>query len=108
MHTQRIKGVEALAIDKKVLAITKKHASPWDAGSSYRIALRNGSGVICRTIDMDSLGIYFGIREDLLALGLLDEVVPNGKVDGFDAVLSLPAQVSPREASVGSGTLDQG
>jgi hypothetical protein len=90
MHTQRIKGIEPLSIDKKVLATIKKEARPWDFGTRYRIAVRNAAGVIYRVAEMDSLGIYVGIREGLLGLSLADEVAPSGNVDGFDSIFCLP------------------
>lgn len=89
VQTQLIKGVSPLAIDKKVLAITKKNASPWDAGNRYRIAVRNESGTIYRAIECDSLGIYFGLVEGLQGLALGNEVPEDGLVDGFDAIFSL-------------------
>lgn len=90
MQTQILKGMEPLTIDKKILAVTKKNASPWDAGRSYRIAIRNASGAIYRVIECDSLGIYAGLEEGLQGLGLLNEVPKPGKVGGFDSIFRLP------------------
>lgn len=86
MHTKRIKGVEPLAIDKKVLAVAKKNASPWDAGDSYRIAICNDAGTVYRVIEADSLGIYVGLVQGLESLDLCNEVPVNRRMDGFDAI----------------------
>ncbi len=90
MQTKLIKGIEPLAIDKKVLAVTKKNASPWDSGDRYRIAVRNEQGAIYRIVEADSLGIYVGVVEGLLAIGLLNEISDNTMVDGFDAIFGMP------------------
>ena len=74
MESKRIKGVDPLSIDKKVLAVVKNNASEWDCGDSYRIAVRNDAGDIYRTIEMDSLGIYCGVETGLHSLGLRKEV----------------------------------
>ncbi|MBB2777988.1 UNVERIFIED_ORG: hypothetical protein HNP28_003331 [Comamonas terrigena] len=90
METKRIKGVDPLAIDKKVLAAVKKNASPWDCGDRYRIAIRNSAGQIYRVVEMDSLGIYMGVEQSLDALGLRNQVAKNRPVDGFDSIYVLP------------------
>ena len=90
MQTKLLKGIEPLSIDKEILAVTKKNASPWDAGDSYRLAIRNASGVIYRVIECDSLGIYMGLEQCIEALGLLNEVPKPGTVSGFDAIFRQP------------------
>ncbi|RYF02256.1 MAG: hypothetical protein EOO32_00740 [Comamonadaceae bacterium] len=89
MQTKLIKGIEPLAIDKKVLAVTKKNASPWDAGDRYRIAVRNEQGAIYRIVEAGSLGIYVGVVEGLEALGMTNEVDATSTVDGYDAIFRL-------------------
>lgn len=90
METKRIKGIDPLAIDKKVLAAVKEHASPWDCGDRYRIAIRNTAGQIYRVVEMDSLGIYMGVEQSLDALGLRNQVAKDRPVDGFDSIYVLP------------------
>lgn len=94
MHTKLIKGVEPLAIDKKILAVTKKNASPWDCGDRYRIAIRNASGAIYRVIECDDWGIYIGLEQGIEALGLVNEVPKPSVVGGLDSIFRQP-EVAP-------------
>lgn len=91
MDTKRIKGVEPLAIDKKVLAAQKKNTDPWGfpGPGRYNIAIRNAEGVIYRTTSMDDWGEYVGLSEDLAKLGLKNELTPDQVVGGMDAIFSL-------------------
>ena len=95
MQTKLLKGVEPLAIDKKILAVTKKEASPWDCGDRYRIAIRNASGAIYRVIECDDLGIYIGLEQGLQALGLVNEVPKPGTVGGIDSIFRQPEVTPP-------------
>ena len=90
MQTKLLKGTGPPANDKEIVAVTEKDARPWDAGDSYRLAVRNASGVIYRVIECDSLGIYMGLEQGIEALGLLNEVPKPGTVSGFDAIFRQP------------------
>ena len=94
MESKQLDGVEALAVDQKILAIARDNTNEWDAGGPgyYNIAIRNDAGRVYRTISVQSLGDYVGICESLPLLGLQNELKATQIVDGFDAIFSMSPQ----------------
>lgn len=90
METKRIKGVDPLTIDKKILAVVKEHATPFDCGDTFRLGIRNSAGQIYRTIFIDSSGTCEFVEGGLHALGLRKEVGGDRSVDRLYAVYVLP------------------
>lgn len=98
MESKRIKGVDPLAIDQKILAVVKQYASEWDAGDTFRLGIRNAAGEIYRTINIDSSGICEHVEGGLHALGLRKEVGGNRLVDRLYAVYILPSPTPSEDA----------
>lgn len=89
MQTQLIQGTQLGERDAEIMRIIEKQTDPHGGGSiGMRIAIRNSSGEIYRTITTQGLGEFMGVTQAILSAGYTDELgAAQFPVDGHDAIM---------------------